>query len=555
MSQNVTLVNTFYPIDYFTSTNLAQAASTSPQDFWASTEELPPAVETLVFDFGRSRPINFIDFEISSKPIDILIEYMDNNDWVEVIPSEDYAPSLEVQYLPSQTNPWTYIEHHFLLQETQFIRITFTRREERFPLPNSEPFPWSIEVRNARFMNVIQTLDEFLADEGTDILGNSYRTDLVQYVADNTVDGDEGTIWQSQPNPSPFAVEALYFDLRIVAIPGTMGVLDQGFMDDFNTRSQADMESYRATGVVVDEVYIDPLTFGPSLHIYYSMDDTPEWDHKLWIPINRSYVLKKGYHSLPSPVLAKFVKLEFSNLTPSPYPQQEYPELPMIEYRKFPTWVQNYFDDLKINTADTKFINPIERVSIDPLTLGFQIPDDALSSGLDSRSSTVIRDTNAEIRDFLSESIVSSEQTKIEDQIKFNSPYMYQIDLVSDLDNSRALSRLAQSGETGWNAEVTPPTEPTPSVQSVPDLSESYSEKIAPDMYFPYKCRHQYQIVRAKRESKIAFLVAIREVGFYRRDYTAKFDEPYYIETFEDSAHIGTVNDFTQDDWRFVVTP
>lgn len=556
MSQDVTLINTYYPIEYFVATGLSQTTTTSPTDFWASTEELPPTEETLEINFGRVRPLNFIDFEICAKPIDILVEYDDGTgNWISVVPDPYYAQSLEVQYLPSKTNPWTYIEHHFTLIQAQFIRMTFIRRDDRFPLPDSDSFPWSIEVRNARFMNVIQTIDEFVDDTGTDILGNAYRTDVVQYVADNIIDNSTDTLWQSQPNPSPFAVEALYFDLRINTVPGTMANLDLAGIDDLDTRSQADMESYRAAAVIVDEVFIDPVTFGPSMTIYYSMDDTPEWDNKLWIPINRRYVLQKGFMALPSPIFAKFMKLEFSNLSPLPYPIQEYPQFPQLEYRKFPTWVQNYFEDLTINPTVSNFIDPVDRVSVDPLSLGFQIPSDALTSGLDSRDANIVRSTDQEIRGFLSDTTVSADQTPVEDQIQFNSPFMYQIDLITELDSSRALTRFVQAGESGWNAETTPPTEPPPTVQSVPDLSEAYQEKTVPDMYFPYKCRHKYQTVRADRPGKIAYFVSIRDIGFYRRDYTAKFDEEYYVETFEDTAHFGTVNDFTQDDWRFVITP
>jgi hypothetical protein len=54
------------------------------------------------------------------------------------------------------------------------------------------------------------------ADEGVDYLGNSYRSAVraSQAQAVNTVTGSENTIWLSKPNPSRFAVESLYFDVR-----------------------------------------------------------------------------------------------------------------------------------------------------------------------------------------------------------------------------------------------------------------------------------------------------------------------------------------------------
>lgn len=553
MSQNVTLVNTFYPITYFADSSPANVIAST--DFWASVESLAPQSEFLLYDFGITRPLNFVDFEICLKPIDIVIEWsLDQITWTEVVPEEDFPEQLSIQFLPSQTNPWEYVEYHFGSVLTQFVRLTFNRRTDPFPLQTSTPFPWSVEVRNARFLNIIQEFKDFTADVGTDILGNSYRTDIVTFPATNTTDGDTTTFWQSQPNPSPFAVESLYFDLRAVALPGTMGNLDLAIDEELDTRSMADMESYLQEGVVVDEVYVDPITFGPSMHIYYSLDDTPQWDNKLWIPINRTYVLKKGYHSLPAPTLAKFIKLEFSNLVPAPYNVGESPNLPEMTYSQFPTWVQNYFQDLKVVTQSQPFIDPVDRVSVDPLKLGFQNPDDSFDSSIVTRNAPAVRDTEQEIRNFLA-GANTVEQVVIENQIEFNSPLMYQVDLVSQLDQTKALSRFAEEGESGWNAELPPITEPTPTIQSVPDLSAAVNEKQMPIMYFPYKCRHKYQVIKSQRPAKIAFFVGVREVGFFRRDYTATFDEPYYIETFDDTTHFGVINDFTQDDWRYVITP
>jgi len=79
-------------------------------------------------------------------------------------------------------------------------------------------------------------------------------------------------------------------------------------------------------------------------------------------------------------------------------------------------------------------------------------------------------------------------------------------------------------------------------------------EKYIPHMFFPRVARHGYQVVESERPGKIAYFVAIKSVRFFRRDYTIPHDEHYYIETFGDIAHT-QVNDFTQDDWRYVVQP
>lgn len=56
-----------------------------------------------------------------------------------------------------------------------------------------------------------------VADSGTDFLGNSYRSAVKRYDVDNTSTlggSSEDSIWMSKPNPSRFAIENLYYDIR-----------------------------------------------------------------------------------------------------------------------------------------------------------------------------------------------------------------------------------------------------------------------------------------------------------------------------------------------------
>lgn len=554
---HVTLINNYYPITYFADQNIEQVAPTAPNQYWASQQEYAPAAEHLIFDFGTVRPVNFVDFEISTKPFDIKVYYDTGGDWVEVASDDEFEADLSIAYLASIENPWTYFEYHFDVVQTRYIKIEFIRREDPFPFLDSEPIEYSVEVRNLRLMHVISRFDEFIPDSGKDILGNTYRTDSEYYGVEHVDDDDGTTFWQSQPNPSRFAVEALYFDLRQGYQVGNMGYLNTQEMESLDTRSMTNMAVYFEDAVVIDEVYVDPVTVGPIMHIYYSLDDEPEWDNKLWTPIPRHYVLRKGFHSLPRPILTKYVKLEFSQLTPAPYNMPEYPQMPQITYRKYPTWVQNYFNDIYITRPGGNFINPVERVDIDPLRLGFTKDLDRLDSGLETRHLPTVESTDPELREFIAQ-LVNTQATdedvqrESEDQIEINTSFMWQRDLIANLDTDRALSRIAQEGETGFNSELPPITEAPPTAQSVSNLEQAREEKEIPIMWFPIRCRHGYQIIKANRPAKIAYFVAIREVKFHRRDYTVEFDEPFYVETLFDSDHT-EVNDFVQDGWRFRV--
>lgn len=570
LPQNQIVVNNYYPIGYFAQDNVQQFITESSESWWSSVEALAPGTETLTLDLGRDRPVNFIDFEVTQKPIDFIVEYSENNiTWTAVPELDEFPVTRSVAYLPSADNPWHYFEMRFDLITARYIRVTFTRREERFPLATSDFFPWSIDVRGLRLMHVIPSADDFITDAGIDVLGNAYRTDIQLLDASNVIDDDlpdqVPTFWQSQPNPSRTAVEALYFDLRSGLNTVTMGYLDHFEVGEIDWSQEELDTGHFENGVVIDEIFIDPVTFGPAMNIYYSLDDVADWDEKLWIPVPRRYRLKRGFHALPRPTFVKYIKLEFTNLAAIPYQPIEYPDLDTVEFRRYPTWVQNYFDDVYPVQPLNDNVIQFARIEINPLIFGFQQVQDALSSSFEIVRNPLL-DPNADqvIKTFI-ENVVTGQTTpsepqqELESTIQIRTPVMWQEDLINQLDKSRALSRVAsqtRSGltDTGFNSELGLPVSDPPVQSSVLDLSIAYVEKKRPDMFFPQRCRHSYQIVRSGFSSKIAYYVAINQVTFHRRDYTIVFDEGRYIETLYDDAHIET-NEFIDDGFRFVVGP
>lgn len=556
------IVNNYYPVGYFAQENASQFVNQSTEEFWASVERDAPAQETLSFDLGVTRAFNFIDFEICQKPINFTIEYStDQTNWTAVEPLEEFPTTLAMPFLPSLENPWGYFEYHFTLVQARYFRVVFTRRQERFPLPTSDYFPWSIEVRNLRILHTIPNVDLFVEDQGKDILGNAFRTDLQVFASDNVTDGDTSTFWQSQPNPSPSAVEALYFDLRTDLHAGTMSYLDTQTISTLDTRSMSDWESYYDSGVVIDEIYVDPITFGPNMHIYYSLDDTPDWDEKLWIPIARNYTLKRGFHGLPTSTYVKYVKLEFSHLAAAPYQPVEYPSMPPVTFRRFPSWVQDYFNKVFIIEPLPDVITVFDRITIDPLTFGFQKIVDQMSSTFEDNRALIESNSDSEVKGFIDQFLTTRESSGVqetsEDAVRVRTPVMWQSDLLQQLDTTHALARIAQVprdgiDDTGFTAELGLPIFPPPVLQSGVNLEPAWKEKKKPSMFFPQRCRHGYQIVSAPFTAKIAYFVALREVSFHRRDFTIAHDETMYVESLGDDSHV-EVNDFRQQDWRFVV--
>jgi hypothetical protein len=952
------VVNNHYPIGYFADTDTSAFIQQPQENFWASVEEYAPASETLVFDFGRVRPINFIDFEICHKPVDFIIEYDDAGVWKTVEPREGLPVSMSVDYHPSLANPWHYFEITFDLLQTQKIRLTMTRRERRFPLETSELFPWSIELRSARLMYVIGRASDFIEDEGQDVLGNTFRTELdvkratviseltdddasltvsgtpitdavrtaslagdgrepegtygiweattnlltnggfeanatgwtgtngtvardnarakfgtysgrltitasgsatsmsatatisgataarkysgsVWVYADSTqtgrdfviilretggasgaaesqsvktlaagwnllthtrtiaqndrtgvlmavgpssnagnfatqrywIDGaqieeqplitpyvdtsgstqtrtaarvqlppslldetqgwvamrvrlgwdsttepgdayffdwrdggsegiwgfynatgnslsifrgngsgstvstaftpstaettfifkwsatqlgmaanglnfvtgsntlipdlaaalmdigqtanashldgnvlwfaagtgeltnaDATTIygygstapeytrdlpgaaqvlwdaesntyqyntgkpdplnyWSSKPNPSRHGVEALYFDLRQGEITGTMEYLNTQFMDELNERSMADLANYYADGQIIDEVYIDPVTYGCDMHFYYSDDDDPDWDEKLWTPIPRQYILKRGFFALPQPTYVRYFKIEFSNLAAMPYQAPEYPLIPVVQYNRFPSWVEDYFAMAYMDRPVTPdLLEVVEQVIIDPIKFGFQKVNDKLVSNFEAERILQTQDTDDEVSEYI-HGILHTEHVEdrahVESKIQFRSPLQWQSDLVALLDSSRALSRVAMEAregiiDTGWSAELGLPIHDIPLQASTQNQTENIKEKQTPILWFPRRARHTYKIVEAPLTKKLAYFAAVKTVSFHRRNFQVYHDEAVYYESLSDSAHIEST-DFVQNDWRYEI--
>jgi len=560
---NKILINNHYPIDYFALPNLTPL-SRRPPNFWASTEAHAPTADTLELDLGRIRPVNLIDFEISQKPIDIKIEYFNGSTWELITSSSPINDT--VMYQPSTDNSWKSFSQLFDTIEARYIRLTFTRRSDPFPLTSSLAFPFSVDVRNLRLMFVVSDAGQFVIDNGTDILGNAFRTDIdisdPGFVIDDDLPGEYGRTWRSQPNPSPSAVEALYFDLRSGINAGTMAYLGEWGMEDLDTWTMTDLTNHFEDGVVIDEVFVDPVTTGVTMHFYYSVDDTPD-DDKLWIPVPKQYIARKGFHPLPLPTFCKYFKIEFSNLAAVPYQPVEFPEMPPVTFKTYPTWVENYFKLGFISLPEKFTAVSSETVTIDPLTFGFQNFADKMTPTYETERLEMVKDHIPELTQFIQDmqsgiNKTPGAQEAVERQIEFHSPLKWQTDLIQQMDTSRALTRFAQNlrdgfEDTGWNAELGLPFLDPPTQQSASDLSPMVDELKKPDLYFARRCRHQYKEIETTFSNKVAYHVAIRQIKFFRRDFQIEVDEPVYIDSLFDDVH-AELNEFvSNDDYKWVV--
>lgn len=744
-------VNNYYPVGYFANTSIG---SNSKKLFWASNEETPGVSEYLILDLQNQRPVDMIEFQICMKPIDIGVQYLDDNgDWQDVVLRTDVENHTQVFYATSSTYSWQNVEISFEDVVTNKIKLNFDRRPDSFPLNASPLFDWSIEIKELRLGYLMTDIASFISDQGVDILGNAFETILETYGVDRLRDNNVDTFWQSQANPSPTAVETLYFDISTQGsastidqvwidpvTPGplthvyysnddstlpTIGDYGQGnvlFFDAFDypdgtiltgtglwyekrawgnptanlvisnktvvaststldcnavttnkygdgdyifTLSTVGFDNYFYLNIAFDQTDFDipnslsdghistvgftaypkdgfgnfyiqmykdaygsypfvqnvdvpgkvkagdqfgmrkngntylfiyksvdsgqwvvlynffdnaPLSQGRALYgtksaqtaisdftitsLYSQTED--DWDSKLWSPIPRHYVLQRGNIIFPNPIVAKYIKLEFTNFDPVPYNNLYKNNMKPIRYRTFPTWVVEYITSINNNNnVLQKIVN--NEVQNTPEILGVIQPD-VTKLDDEKRKSIVDFQNDNQTSTALSnyKSWEPGKSTDSNSSVNNTSPQIYPNDLFQqsllDTANSyltvqgRKIVALNPTSAQSFTQERNIQSRPLIPLVSKQDRTQVEIEKTLPEMWFPRVCRHGYKVLEVKREFNVAYYVAIREIKFYKRNQTSQFDDDVYFETLADTSNVAS-NTFVPGDWRYVVDP
>lgn len=377
------------------------------------------------------------------------------------------------------------------------------------------------------------------ADEGTDFLGNVYRSVVFRSKGDNvsTLNGGlANSFWMSKPNPSKFAVEARYFDMR-----GNDG---------------------RPT--VIDRFLADPLTPGVYASLYYSNDGDPgttefEWSNKLWTRVPQTYHLtQRNTYALPNPVTAKYLCLEFTHLLEKSYAPGDL--VKPITYKKHPKWVLDYFilrTDVDLDSQDP-FPSRSVTVNYDAYDLAYNYYLDDLSEDPltpEELGFTADNDLNR----FL------TTRTDASDQV--DSTMLGQINLLFNYYRTHITEQgkldflltgyMAETAVTGTGNPAIPPPNGAEVPGAVPVMDTTVVsslnrnsivyEKQMPVMFYFINCRHFYREVKAHFQHDHAYFVGLKELAFYRDQYSVPFDNPLYIESGGDTVS-SERNDFDSVD-------
>ena len=375
-----------------------------------------------------------------------------------------------------------------------------------------------------------------IADNGTDFLGNEYRSCVIQTDAENisTTGGlnpvtGSGTsfYWMSNPAPSPYAVSSLYFNVATGTDP-----------------------------TVIDGILIDPATPGMDCNIYWTNDTTndsdqmteEDWEGKLWTRVPQIITCNaRREFVLPSSIYAKYVKLEFVNPQARPYQAGQW-QTPIL-YKKFPQWVTNYFYNqwsLPIQTTQ------VVGIQSDMLSLAYIPSTDNLIQTPVTPIATpdqIVAPTPAY---FDSAQPLNPDSNTLSQIPPMTNPYISPMGGLPNLNSSLGQKSYGLFNQQGFNAIPVVVEGTYNYANSLATVSTSFRESVwlqqtEPDMYFYLTSRHAYAVAWATFDNDMAYFCGVNELAFIRHIYTTPDDTPIYLESNGDGYN-ALFSDFTLDE-------
>lgn len=310
--------------------------------------------------------------------------------------------------------------------------------------------------------------------------------------------------------------------------------------------------------------------------------DQSHFEDKEWEPVWRDYVVQKGMLHLPRAVAAKYIKLEFSNLSEQPYPIYE--SGVEARYKVFPIQVtQQATLGPRLYTGEGGFlglgtfisVNGVRSVNwLDPASVldavgavtGPRIPPVVVNSGTPYVTDSLPANGAAEVENSRSLE-VNSAYVYSRDAIR---PYVLASDRYNTLIKAEGLQAISEYVEVPWTEieEANPgAVTKVKSVGTVPirgtdwwiypgqqlkipasvmvKMTETQTvteRKFALEgrLRFNTTSVHRYETRTVKRDAAIAYFAGVREVQPYVSTYVAGDDRPVWdFPVYDDGWVLG----------------
>lgn len=302
--------------------------------------------------------------------------------------------------------------------------------------------------------------------------------------------------------------------------------------------------------IVIDSVLVDPITPNMAFNVYYSTDDSgdgptmieADWEQKLWTRVPQAYVAtSRQQYVFPEPIIANYVKLEFTNLPAQTYSSSTFQQ-PTL-YKKFPTWVADYFI---LQLELPSFVAGLVNVQNDALTFAYNYYLDDLDQ---SPSSPVALPTDTvALSNYFSQGASGLVDATTLSQINFVMS-SFQVPTGSLVNPNSILGSATQQivGNVGsapsLTVEVPTPSDVDYSIVSTLQRESVLFDQSMPVMFFFIPCRHTYKELSATFTTGKAYYAGTNDIAFLRSNYATTTDSDLYVESGGDTAN-ALRNDF-----------
>ena len=306
---------------------------------------------------------------------------------------------------------------------------------------------------------------------------------------------------------------------------------------------------------VIDGVLVNPSTPNIAMNVYYSTDDSytsdnmveGDWEQKLWTRIPEVYVLTAQQNCMfPTPVSAKYIKLEYSNPQAQIYSPGTFSQ--PVTYKKFPTWVAEYFI---AQLESPSFLASSVNVVNDAINFAYAYYLDDLDE-LPADPTPAPPNIIPTLTNYFNQNNYGNQvDTQTLSQINFIMQ-QFQLPTGSILGGNDS-SLISQYASNIVNGQQLAPVSENTFVNSIDYSTVStlnrepvVLEQSLPVMYFFLTCRHGYKEVSVEFEHNRAYFFGIQSVNFLRANYATASDTQQYIESGGDTAN-SLMMDFTID--------
>ena len=402
----------------------------------------------LSFQFNRDTYCNLITFNLLQVPLN----------WTLNVITPTGTTQLSTGSITEfNTDYWQYIEvplnqTYLFTSSNSTLQLVLTKRatntQYQFGVTN---FLFKLNVQNLQDVKINNTVVSGITTQN--ILGFVESYNPVVYGINSINDSDVTTYWKCSPQPVGDSI--VYF------------IVDMGSLQSIN------------------RMYIDPLYTGTIFNLYYS------FDNNTWYPVQRDFRLKKGIYQLPT-ISARYLKFEFTQLTPEPY------DLKLDSIQKtisvFPDWVDNFYTNA-------------ERA----------IPDIANQNYIFSSAVTPTSSYNT--------------------QISSNTLYGAASNTLNNLNSPN--NSFGSSNIVNTNTTITDPTISYKTVESVAGLGSVYNpvtDVAFITRRFPYATQHIYKTIPINQTWHEAYFTGIKTLNLYGTDQTVQMDYPDFTDYFTNNT-------------------